>query len=68
MTTLPGGDGFFSRAKCLVQMNKDTEDSEVDLDNNVHLVSDSGEDFNMDARFKLIKYCRKCELSCPIGK
>ena len=68
MTTLPGRDGFFSRVKCMFQMNKDTEDSEVDLDDNVHLVSDSEEDFSMDARFKYIKYCRKCELSCPIGK
>jgi len=68
MATLPGRDGFFSRAKCLVQMNKDAKDSEVDLDDNVHLVSDSEEDFNMDTRFTYIKYCRKCELSCPIGK
>ncbi len=68
MATLPGRDGFFSRAKCLVQMNKDAKDSELDLDDNVHLVSDSEEDFNMDARFKYSKYCRKCESSCPIGK
>ncbi len=68
MATLPGRDGFFSRAKCLVQMNKDSKDSELDLDDNVHLVSDSEEDFNMDARFKYSKYCRKCESSCPIGK
>ena len=68
MAMLPGRYGFFSRANCMFQMNKDAEVSEVDLDDNVHLVSDSEEDFNMDVRFKYIKYCRKCELSCPIGK
>jgi epoxyqueuosine reductase len=68
MATLPGRDGFFSRANCMFQMNEDAKDSEVDLDDNVHLVSDSEEDFNMDALFKNIKYCRKCELSCPIGR
>ena len=68
MATLPGRDGCFSRQRCLVQMNKDAETSEVELDDNVHLVSDSDEGFNMDGRFQSIKYCRKCELSCPIGK
>ncbi|GAI92734.1 unnamed protein product, partial [marine sediment metagenome] len=68
MAMLPGRDGFFSRANCMFQMNKDVDDSEVELDDNVHIIPDNEEDFNMDARFKYIKYCRKCELSCPIGK
>jgi epoxyqueuosine reductase len=68
MTSLPGRDGFFSRAKCFVQMNKDAGDSGVDMDDDVHLVLDSEEDFNTDDRFSYIKYCRRCEFSCPIGK
>ena len=53
---LPGRSGVFSRDLCNVQM-------EVDVDNcqeiKVEGLTSSG---------KLIKYCRLCEFSCPVGK
>ncbi len=65
MVDLPGRDGSFSRAHCLLQMYKDAKDSGVELDENVHFASDSEEVSHRDDR---TKYCRKCELACPIGK
>ena len=62
MANLPGRDGFFSWAKCLVQMSKDIENSAIDPDEKVYLLPED------DAPLKCIKYCRRCELSCPIGK
>ncbi len=65
MATLPGRDGFFSRAKCMIQMRKDAEDSEIDLDETVQFALDSEEVSHTDDR---TKYCRKCEFACPIGR
>jgi epoxyqueuosine reductase len=65
MTTLPGRDGFFSRAKCMIQMRKDAEDSEIDLDETVQFALDSEEVSHTDDR---TKHCRKCEFACPIGR
>ncbi len=64
MAALPGRDGFFNRAKCMVQMRKDAEDSELDFDETVQCALDSEEVSNADDR---TKYCRKCEFACPIG-
>jgi epoxyqueuosine reductase len=55
---LPGRDGFFSRDLCNSQMEQDT--------------SASGENkINMERRREPdvpVKYCRRCEFSCPVGK
>ena len=53
---LPGRDGSFSRPMCNVQM---------EVDNN-EAIEQEVEGF--DAPVKIIKYCRKCELACPVGK
>jgi epoxyqueuosine reductase len=50
MTDLPGRDGSFSRARCMMQMGSDIADSE---ESNVN---------------KLIKWCRRCEFACPVGR
>ncbi|MDT8377645.1 MAG: epoxyqueuosine reductase [Desulfotignum sp.] len=53
---LPGRDGHYSRPICNVQMEQDndmaTEQPVKGVDNPV----------------KIIKYCRRCELACPVGK
>ena len=53
---LPGRDGSFARPACNMQM-------EVDNDVAKEQVVDGFED-----PVKIIKYCRRCELSCPVGK
>ena len=52
---LPGRSGVFSRDLCNVQM-------ELDVDNCEEMTIEAQE------RRKLIKYCRLCEFSCPVGK
>jgi epoxyqueuosine reductase len=53
---LPGRSGVFSRDLCNVQM-------ELDVDNSEEI---KVEDLNTSG--KLIKYCRLCEFSCPVGQ
>ncbi len=53
---LPGRNGTFSRPICNIQM-------EVDNDN-----AKEQEVEGFDTPVKIIKYCRKCELACPVGK
>lgn len=53
---LPGRSGCFSRPTCNVQMQKDNQNAipqRVD---------------GYDEPVKLIKYCRLCELACPVGQ
>ncbi len=56
LDTLPGRDGHYSRPVCNVQMEGDNDNA----------VAQDVEGF--DEPVKIIKYCRKCELSCPVGK
>ncbi len=65
MVDLPGRDGFFSRARCMIQMRKDVEDSEIDFDKAVQFTLDT--EYMSDAKER-VKYCRHCEFACPIGK
>ncbi len=53
---LPGRDGSFSRPTCNIQMGKDIDAAFEETD------PQSGE---ME---KIIKYCRRCELACPVGR
>lgn len=64
MDTLPGRDGRFSRAKCLVQMKNDVADSSTALDE-VRINGDYTEDASQEK--DTIKYCRRCEFACPVG-
>ena len=53
---LPGRSGCFSRATCNRQMKADIKVAKEDVD------PESG---RME---KIIKYCRACELACPVGQ
>jgi epoxyqueuosine reductase len=53
---LPGRDGTFARSVCNLQMEEDNE------------VANEQKIDGFDEPVKLIKYCRKCELACPVGK
>ena len=67
---LPGRDGRFSRARCYIQMDKDVEDSAMavaegflsGLDKSA-MVTDG-----VSQTEKRIKWCRRCELACPVGR
>ena len=54
--TLPAGDGFYMRTVCNQQMQK----------NNDSAKRETLEGFENPV--KIIKYCRNCEMSCPVGK
>jgi len=67
---LPGRDGHFSRARCYVQMDKDVEDSTMAVAKGFLSGLDksaltTGEVSQTEKR---IKWCRRCELACPIGR
>jgi len=53
---LPGRTGVFSRPTCNIQM---------EVDNDVAREEDVE---GFDAPIKLIKYCRRCELACPVAR
>jgi epoxyqueuosine reductase len=53
---LPGRDGHYSRPVCNVQMEKDNDTAETQPVD------------GFDDPVKIIKYCRRCELACPVGK
>ena len=53
---LPGRTGVFSRPICNIQM---------ELDNDV---AEAQEVEGFQEPIKLIKYCRRCELACPVGR
>ncbi len=53
---LPARDGTFSRPACNVQMELDNDEAKEQ------------EVEGFDDPVKIIKYCRRCELACPVGK
>lgn len=53
---LPGREGVFSRPACNRQMEADNETAKEQLAN------------GFKQPIKIIKYCRRCELACPVGK
>jgi epoxyqueuosine reductase len=69
MHTLPGRDGRFSRAKCYIQMDKDVEDSHMAVAEG--FLSGLDKSALVTGRISLtekrIKWCRRCELACPVG-
>ena len=56
LNALPGRTGVYSRRRCNVQMELDTE--------NGNKIKNE----KQDGSIKLAKFCRLCETSCPIGK
>lgn len=65
MTSLPGRDGQYSRAKCMSQIDRDELTSGIAIDEE-HMAGVDGEE--KSHRQDRIKYCRKCEFACPVGK
>ena len=56
LNELPGREGVYSRTKCNKQMKKNEERSrDVDIE-------------GIDQKGRQVKYCRICELACPVGK
>ena len=53
---LPGRDGNYARPVCNQQMDKNIQDGQEETVD------------GFDKPVKIIKYCRRCELSCPVGK
>ena len=49
---LPARDGAYNREVCNVRMEKDVKESKK----------------NSPGEQAVIKYCRKCEFVCPVGK
>lgn len=56
LNALPARNGVYSRDLCNVQMN-------LDIDN-----CEETEVEGRDQPQKLVRYCRRCEFSCPVGK
>ena len=69
MDTLPGRDGCFSRAGCSIQMDKDVEDSDMAVGKGfLSGLDQSGvEAGGISQTEGRIKWCRRCELACPVG-
>jgi len=65
MNALPGRDGSYSRARCIIQINHDVEAAGISLDD-TPLSSVEGED--TPRQEGPIKYCRDCEFACPVGR
>jgi len=61
---LPGRDGNYSRSRCMIQMMQDTVDSGAEITDESMSFVDTEEESKPD---KLIKWCRLCEFSCPVG-
>ena len=53
---LPGRDGSYSRQLCTIQMKIDKKEAQEQI-------VEGG-----DQPVRLIKYCRRCEFSCPVGR
>jgi epoxyqueuosine reductase len=65
MASLPGRDGSFNRVKCITQIGIDVEDSGIAFDE----MQISGLDADgKSQKADRIKYCRRCELACPVGR
>jgi len=49
-------EGAYNRESCMHQMNQDEADQFVSLEDQV----------NIDSDFNPVKYCRACEMACPL--
>jgi len=65
MSTLPARDGHFARARCLVQMDQDVQDSGVQA--GASAASAALDMEGMPPIDERVHYCRRCELACPVG-
>ena len=69
ISALPGRDGFYGRARCSNQLSRDREDSGIAVDESFMLeMNPSGvEKVDISQSKERIKWCRRCELACPVG-
>lgn len=69
MYALPGRDGCFSRAKCSIQMDEDVKDSDMAVGKEFLSGLDqlAVETRGLSQTEGRIKWCRRCELACPVG-
>jgi epoxyqueuosine reductase len=66
---LPGRDGHFSRARCYIQMDKDVEDSTMAVaEGFLSGLDKSAMVTEVSQTEKRIKWCRRCEIACPVGR
>jgi epoxyqueuosine reductase len=69
MNALPGREGFYSRSRCNIQMGKDFDDAAITVDEGFmsELHQSSVEIEQIPQLEEGIKWCRRCELACPVG-
>ncbi len=65
MTSLPGRDGHFSRARCMFQMDYDDFISGVTIDAEAYMAGPEREEESHQP--DRIKSCRRCEFACWVG-
>jgi epoxyqueuosine reductase len=53
---LPGRNGYYSRPTCNIQMEHDNDTAAIE------------QVAGIEAPVKIIKYCRRCETACPVGR
>lgn len=66
---LPGRDGTFSRSRCFVQMGRDNDDSGVEVVDGFlseSVADESSAELGYGSQ-GVIKWCRRCELACPVA-
>jgi hypothetical protein len=60
--SLPARDGCFSRARCTAQMDEDVATAVAELEDTAARTADAPQ-----SRQQRVRYCRQCELTCPVG-
>ena len=70
INALPGRDGRFSRSRCSIQMDRDIQNSGVIIDEGFmsELYPRSANTERLSQTTERIKWCRQCELVCPVGR
>lgn len=69
INALPGRDGRFSRSRCSIQMGLDIQNSGVIIEEGFmsELYPRSNNTERLSQTTERIKWCRICELVCPVG-
>jgi epoxyqueuosine reductase len=70
MCALPERDGFFSRSRCNIQMELDLEDSGIAVSEGwlSEMYPSQVTAGEISQTKGCIKWCRQCELACPVGR
>ncbi|WP_136805200.1 epoxyqueuosine reductase [Desulfosediminicola flagellatus] len=77
---LPGFDGYYDRVTCNLKMEKDIDDAARDISSDEKKQQEARKMINEFEKSHInaptrkqpvkycVKYCRKCELRCPVGQ